>query len=298
MFGQDDSMSKFSGIVYAMLSSATFGLIPLFTLPVIAGGMHTRSIIFYRMLFSVAMLGLMLLARRQSLKISAKQLRTVFVLSLFYAATSMLLVESYLYIPSGLATTISFLYPIAVTLILFFVFKQRLSAVTVTATLLSVLGVALLSLTFSEGSFQTVGLVCVIVTIFTYSTYIVGINKSCASSLGSLQLSFYVLLFTTLFFGINMLVKGGLEPIVRVSDLGSLLLLGFIPTVLSNVFLMLALKRTDSATVSLFGCMEPLTALLVGCFVFGEQIGAVQILGVGIIILAVLMVVFKTRSDG
>lgn len=290
-------MSKFSGIVYAMLSSATFGLIPLFTLPVIAGGMHTRSIIFYRMLFSVAMLAVMLAAKRQSLRIGAKQLRTVFVLSLFYAATSMLLVESYLYIPSGLATTISFLYPIAVTLILFFVFKQRLSSVTVVATLLSVLGVALLSLASSKGNFQTVGLVCVIVTIFTYSTYIVGINKSCASSLGSLQLSFYVLLFTTLFFCINMLVKGGLEPIVRVSDLASLLLLGFIPTVLSNVFLMLALKRTDSATVSLFGCMEPLTALLVGFFVFGEQIGAVQILGVAIIILAVLMVVFKTRSD-
>lgn len=298
MFGQDDSMSKFSGIVYAMLSSATFGLIPLFTLPVIAGGMHTRSIIFYRMLFSVAMLAVMLAAKRQSLRIGARQLRTVFVLSLFYAATSMLLVESYLYIPSGLATTISFLYPIAVTLILFFVFKQRLSSVTVVATLLSVLGVALLSLASSKGNFQTVGLVCVIVTIFTYSTYIVGINKSCASSLGSLQLSFYVLLFTTLFFGINVLVKGGLEPIVRVSDLASLLLLGFIPTVLSNVFLMLALKRADSATVSLFGCMEPLTALLVGCFVFGEHIGPMQILGVGIIILAVIMVVFKTRSDG
>ncbi len=278
-----------------MLSSATFGLIPLFTLPVIESGMHTRSIIFYRMLFSVVMLAVLILCRRQSFRISGKQLRTVFVLSIFYAATSLLLVESYLYIPSGVATTISFLYPVAVTLILFFGFRERISPITIAAIVLAIVGVGLLSLNSSQGKFETAGLVCVIATIFTYSTYIVGINKTCANSVGSLQLSFYVLLFTTGFFSINMLAQGGLEPIETTNVLGSLLLLGFIPTVLSNVFLALALKRTDSATASLFGCMEPLTALTVGYFVFNETIGWIQIFGAGIIISAVLMVVIKNR---
>ncbi|MEE1190266.1 MAG: EamA family transporter, partial [Bacteroidales bacterium] len=79
-------------------------------------------------------------------------------------------------------------------------------------------------------------------------------------------------------------------------QLGSLLLLGFIPTVLSNLFLLLALKRTDSATVSLFGCMEPLTALVVGLCVFKEQLDIIKIAGAVLIILAVILVVLKTNN--
>lgn len=289
-------MNKFSGIIYAMLSSATFGLIPLFTLPVIKSGMHTPSIIFYRMLFSVVMLAVLILLRKGSFRLNGKQVMTILALSVFYASTSLLLIESYLYIPSGVATTISFLYPVAVSLILFFLFKQRISKETMIAIVLSILGVFLLSGFSSQSGLNSTGLICVITTIFTYSAYIVGVNKTSANSVNSLTLSFYVLLFTCLFFSLNVFVRGGLEPIESGTQLGSLLLLGFIPTVLSNLFLLLALKRTDSATVSLFGCMEPLTALVVGVFVFNEQLNAIKIAGVCLIILAVLVIVIKTRN--
>lgn len=279
-----------------MLSSATFGLIPLFTLPVIKSGMHTPSIIFYRMLFSVVMLAVLILLRKGSFKLNGKQVMTILALSVFYASTSLLLIESYLYIPSGVATTISFLYPVAVSLILFFLFKQRISKETMIAIVLSILGVFLLSGFSSQSGLNSTGLICVITTIFTYSAYIVGVNKTSANSVNSLTLSFYVLLFTCLFFSLNVFVRGGLEPIESSTQLGSLLLLGFIPTVLSNLFLLLALKRTDSATVSLFGCMEPLTALVVGVFVFNEQLNAIKIAGVCLIILAVLVIVIKTRN--
>ncbi|MEE1097322.1 MAG: DMT family transporter [Bacteroidales bacterium] len=290
-------MSKFSGIIYAMLSSAAFGLIPLFTLPLIESGMHTPSVIFYRMLFSVIMLAVLIVVKRSSFKVNTKQLKTIFGLSFFYAATSLLLIESYLYIPSGIATTISFLYPVAVTLILFFGFKERISSTTLIAILLSLLGVFLLSGSTSQTTFQPIGLVCVITTIFTYSAYIVGINKTSANSVDSLTLSFYVLLFTCLFFAVNVFVRGDLEPIESTLQLGSLLLLGFIPTVLSNLFLLLALKRADSATVSLFGCMEPLTALGVGVLVFKEELDIIKIAGVILVILAVILVILRNKKQ-
>lgn len=290
-------MSKFSGIIYAMLSSAAFGLIPLFTLPLIESGMHTPSVIFYRMLFSVIMLAVLIVVKRSSFKVNTKQLKTIFGLSFFYAATSLLLIESYLYIPSGIATTISFLYPVAVTLILFFGFKERISSTTLIAILLSLLGVFLLSGSTSQTTFQPIGLVCVITTIFTYSAYIVGINKTSANSVDSLTLSFYVLLFTCLFFAVNVFVRGDLEPIESTLQLGSLLLLGFIPTVLSNLFLLLALKRADSATVSSFGCMEPLTALGVGVLVFKEELDIIKIAGVILVILAVILVILRNKKQ-
>ena len=249
------------------------------------------------MLFSVIMLAVLIVVKRSSFKVNTKQLKTIFGLSFFYAATSLLLIESYLYIPSGIATTISFLYPVAVTLILFFGFKERISSTTLIAILLSLLGVFLLSGSTSQTTFQPIGLVCVITTIFTYSAYIVGINKTSANSVDSLTLSFYVLLFTCLFFAVNVFVRGDLEPIESTLQLGSLLLLGFIPTVLSNLFLLLALKRADSATVSLFGCMEPLTALGVGVLVFKEELDIIKIAGVILVILAVILVILRNKKQ-
>ena len=57
-------MKQFKGILLAMISSATFGMIPLFALPVIRGGMGVDSVMFYRFALSSAVVGAYLLLRR------------------------------------------------------------------------------------------------------------------------------------------------------------------------------------------------------------------------------------------
>ena len=41
-------MNNLKGFAFGILTSATFGLIPLFTLPLMAKGMQFDSILFYR----------------------------------------------------------------------------------------------------------------------------------------------------------------------------------------------------------------------------------------------------------
>lgn len=43
-------MNKLKGFIYGLATSVTFGLIPLFTLPLMQGGMPLDSILFYRFL--------------------------------------------------------------------------------------------------------------------------------------------------------------------------------------------------------------------------------------------------------
>ena len=57
-------MKQFKGILLAMISSATFGMIPLFALPVIRGGMGVDSVMFYRFALSSAVVGAYLLLGR------------------------------------------------------------------------------------------------------------------------------------------------------------------------------------------------------------------------------------------
>lgn len=45
-------MNSLKGFLYGLATSVTFGLIPLFTLPLMKGGMALDSILFYRFLFA------------------------------------------------------------------------------------------------------------------------------------------------------------------------------------------------------------------------------------------------------
>ena len=56
-------MRSIKGYIYGIVTSMTFGLIPLFTLPLMQKGMQYDSILFYRFLFAAVALGAMLKIR-------------------------------------------------------------------------------------------------------------------------------------------------------------------------------------------------------------------------------------------
>ena len=59
-------MSNLKGFAFGILTSATFGLIPLFTLPLMAEGMLFDSILFYRFLFAALALAGIMAAKKES----------------------------------------------------------------------------------------------------------------------------------------------------------------------------------------------------------------------------------------
>ena len=119
-------MRQLKGVLLAMISSSTFGLIPLFALPAMQEGVGLDSVLFYRFAISAVFVGAYLLLRRVDLRITLKEFGTMFLLGGAYAATSLFLTASYLYIPSGVATTIHFLYPVLVTTIMIVFFKDKI----------------------------------------------------------------------------------------------------------------------------------------------------------------------------
>ncbi len=285
------------GIVYAVISSATFGLIPLFSIPLLEGGLSSQTILCYRFLFATVMMACVVVIANKSMKLNLRQFSIVVALSVLYALTAILLLNSYEAIPSGIATTIHFLYPLAVTLIMSWFFGEQATKMTYLAIAISLGGVVLLAWGRHDGGDFHKGVALAVTTVITYALYIVGVMKSSARDIDPVVLTLYVLGIGTILFFIYAFVTTGIEPITSFDAWRDLLMLALVCTVLSDFTLVLAIKHIGSTLTSILGSMEPLTAVIVGVVYFGEHFDITSVAGVILIILAVIMVIVQGRGN-
>lgn len=291
-------MKQFKGLFFAIISSATFGMIPLFALPALKAGVNLESVLFYRFAISAVAIGILLALRGTSFHITLREGITLFGLGVMYALTALFLTSSYLYVPSGIATTLHFLYPVIVTTIMILFFRYKVSRPLFFAALLAIGGVYLLCSTQSGGPISLRGIGMVLITVITYASYIVGINKSCVREMDGLKMTFFVLLSSTMVFVTNLFIHGrGLSVIPDISTGINLFMLALVPTLVSDLTLILAIQQIGSTTTAILGCMEPVTAVLLGVLFLGESFGVFQLAGVLIILLAVFIVIIDSNKD-
>ena len=286
-------MKSVSGFLYGILSSASFGLIPLFTVPLLTGGMGFMSVLTYRFVFATMFLAMLLLLRKQSFLVKTKDLLSLLLLSVFYIISSLFLIWGYTYMSSGVATTIHFMYPVITTIIMMFFFHERKSPWRIGAVLTAIVGVYFLSMKNGDSSFDWVGVIIVLISALGYASYLVAIGQMKKLEVKGLTLTFYVFFLSTIMLLVGMTLFGNIDAIGSMSDLTNLLLLAFIPTVISNLTLVEAIKRIGSTLTSVLGAMEPVTAVIVGIFVFNEAFTTTIGVGITLIISAVCVIILK-----
>ena len=194
---------------------------------------------------------------------------------------------AYQNIASGVASTIHFMYPLAVALAMIFFYHEKKSGWVISAVLLSILGAILLS------SGNIAGIICACISIFSYGGYIIGVRKTRAVAINSTVLTCYVMGLGALFF----IIGGCLTEGIRLETQGKVWLyilgLALPATAISNMALVKAIKHIGPTLTSIFGAMEPLTAVFIGIVVFHETSTISGILGMLLIIIAVFIVVVK-----
>ena len=226
----------------------------------------------------------------QKKKVNLRIFGFLFVLAVVFAMTSLGLIWSYSYIPSGVTTTIHFLYPILVAIIMIFCFKEKKSLLLLVATLLSFVGVLFLCWS-EEGVLNILGIVLALITVVTYALYIVGVGKFGIEKINPLIVTFYMLFFGTILFGIYAFTTTGIEPIKNSSEWVNLIILAFLPTVISDFSLILAIKYAGSTISAILGVMEPVVAVCMGVCFFNEAFTLYSIVGLLLVIFAVVIVI-------
>ena len=287
------------GFVNASISGITFGLIPLFSIPVLQTGMHSSSVLIYRYAFGcLAMLG-MLMFHRTRMRLAFGDFLRILLLSSMYAVSSIALIEGYNYMASGIATNLLFSYPVWTLLLSVVFLKERLSLVTLLAIFIAIAGVFFLSgILDGGGSIKGItGMFLVLLSGFLYAVYMVIFPRMRIREMPSLKLTFFIFFFAMLILTLYAsFTRGRIDPIESSSQLINLFFLGLLPTAVSNITLIMSLKQISSTMAAVLGAFEPMTAMCVGILIFGEPFTIPIVIGFVLIIASVFILVLSKRK--
>lgn len=162
------------------------------------------------------------------------------------------------------------------------------------AIALAVAGVFFLSGGDSTGSVTGLGIFIVLLSALGYALYLVTVSQLKNLEMKGLKMTFYVFLFGGILLFIGTEASGiGLQAIPDRTTLGNLVMLALVPTVISNLALVRAIKNIGSTLTSVLGAMEPVTAVCVGITIFGEPLTRSIALGILLIISAVTVIILK-----
>ena len=285
------------GYPAGIITGITYGLNPLFGVPLMKNGMPVESILFFRYAIAVLILGVILLSDRQNFKVSWKQFGILLVLGVLYTASSTFLFKSYNYIPSGLATTLVFLFPVLVAVIMVFLRVVPSWQVWV-AIVATFIGVIIMTQSDSTREIDTVGVLLSLGSALSYAFFVVIINRNKAiSNISNSLLTFYVLLVGAIFFLSRVTATGGNLTVGIETKVDCLNLVGLavFPTIVSTATLAVATRNIGATKASVLGVFEPITAILVGTLVFGEALTNNIIVGILIAMFAVTFMIISTK---
>ena len=254
--------NKTKGFLLGAIAAASYGMNPLFTLPLYSAGMSVDSVLFYRYALAIVVLGIMMKMQKQSFAIKKADVLPLCIMGLLFSFSSLFLFMSYNYMDAGIASTILFVYPVLVAIIMAVVFKEKVSPVTMFSIALAFVGISLLCKSPGGQTLSLVGITFVFVLLFGLSVYVVRL-KFCT----------------------------GLQPIPTPLLWVNAVSLAVFPTVISLVTMTKAIHYIGSTPTAILGALEPVTALFFGVLIFGEQLTPRIILGILMVITAVTLII-------
>ena len=283
---------KHKGIICGILAAVCYGTNPFGALPLYEEGVNTASVLFYRFFMAVLMLAIMLIVQRITFSVSKGELKVLGSLGILFAASSITYYQSFHFMDAGIASTILFVYPVMVAVIMASFFKEKVTASTITSIILALVGIGLLYRGDVGISLSTIGVLLVMVSSLTYAVYIVIVNQS-NIRMSSLKLTFYVLLICMLCLMAYSFTSPDLHLMLPPSPRAWFFAcwLGLVPTVLSLVFMTIAVHEVGATPTAIMGALEPLTAVAIGVMVFDESLTFRLAVGIVLILSAVLLIV-------
>lgn len=292
---------RLNGIFYAVISSASFGFSPLFSIGLLAAGLSNFDVLSYR--WGIAGIVLMIYAfcKKKSLRINSfDEGWKILLLSALRAITSVTLLIGYANISSGIASTINFMYPVIVALCMMFLFGEHKSWVDIGAIAVAIFGVYLLASGDSlivEGGNTSLGLTCSIISAFSFAAYYILMKQLKADKIEVVKFTTWIMLLSAVYFIICAFIfEGELQMIHGGKNWLYILGLGLWSTMISNFTGVKAVRRIGPTLTSILGALQPVTAVILGVTFLNEHLYMKSLIGILLILAAVTVVVMHQNS--
>ncbi len=293
--GVDIKKRRLAGYLAGFIAGVSYGTNPLFAKPLLESGVPVLVMLLFRYGISAAILAIWMLAKREQFRVKGNEIALLVLLGILFACSSLFLFFSYEFIPSGLATTLVYLYPVFVALIMVFL-RFYPSWQTWLSIIATFGGILLLSSPSTGASIRIPGIILAVASALSYAFYLVIVNRSKRiKNVSEHTLTLYALLTGAFLFAAIRTLQGGsiTEGINTASDWGNLIGLAIVPTMISLLTLAVSSRYIGPTKTSILGVFEPLTAILIGTLLFGESLTMKMGIGVAVCISAVAFMVLR-----
>lgn len=290
-----DPSKFFKGVIAVIAASVAYGIMPIFTKTALNEGMKADSVVFYRFILSTLFSAVFLWKAACKVSVSRKQFFHLLVFGILgFGLTINLLTVSYQYIPVGLATMFHFAYPLVILFVMALFYKEKMTLFKAAVILIAIAGIFLLA-DFSQG-LSPKGAAFALLSAVTYAAFIIAGRKSSFSAMPSMEVIFFVCLFSSVIFGGKSVLAGTLQLPPSITAMGCLLVISLVCTVFALKMLTYGIRTLGASTSSMLNMLEPVVSVIAGTVIFSEALNIRTITGCFLIVAASILTVKGDRQ--
>lgn len=287
---KNSGAAKASGAI--LLAGSLWGSIGLFVRALAGTGLSSLQLVFLRsVVTAVGLFFYLLLFRREALKIKWKDiwvfLGTGILSILFFSVCYFSTIQM---ASLSVAAVLLYTSPVFVMLLSLVFFREKLTGKKILALCCCLSGCALVSGILGAGGLSLPALITGLLSGLGYSLYSIFGKFAVQKGYGALTTTFYTFLISALaalpFVGLSEI------PGKFAAQSGSpllMILMGIVTSVLPYLLYTYGLSGTTPGKASIFASVEPVVAMLLGLFFFGEALSISSALGIALVLAAVAL---------
>ncbi|MCT4660619.1 MAG: EamA family transporter [Tissierellales bacterium] len=287
---------KLKGVICTAASAFLYGATPALAQMTYGMGNNSLSMTFFRNFFAGIALLLFMIMTKVDFKIKKSDLKNTAIVAVFgVLLCNILIYSSYEYIGIGATTTLHFMYPVFVALMARFVFGEILTKRKVICLVIASIGVCFFM--DLKNISNLVGVVFAVASGIFYAFYMVGMEQKKLVLLNPYKVSFYIALVGSLALLVANIFGGFLVFELPIKAYLLIIVLAVSTSFVATVLLQVGIKEIGATSAALFCLIEPITSVVVGYFMFDEDLSITKIIGCVAIFVAIILLTFDKEKE-
>lgn len=281
------------GIILVIACGIFYGLLGYFGKTIISHGFSSYNMLFWRFFIAACfafIFALPSLLEKNFLKKNLQDIQKITIFSaVFHTTAACLLFASIARMSASLAIVLFFSYPIIVMILNFLIYKTRIGWLEIAILAIMIGGVFLIA---DVGNFNISfsGIIFGISAAFFYGSYVFSLQKTAAKPIISV---FFITSSCAVFLAIISLIDGSFKIPENFDQIINIIAIGTICAAIPMLLFIKSLKYISAQKAAIVAVSEPISALIFGYVLLGENINYVQLIGVIFVIIAATMASVK-----
>lgn len=287
--------SRVKGFIAGVLAAVFYGTNPLGALPLYADHITSGNVLFYRYGITMLLFAAWMLLKKENFKIRRGHAIKFAILGVLFGLSSATLFMSFHFMNAGVASTILFSYPIITAMLMVVFYHERVTWITTFALVLAITGIGLLYRGDGGEPLNITGVILVLASSFFYALYIVYVHQF-KTEMSVVKYTFWIIAFGWLtIIGYMIFAGDSLQALNTPKQWLCVIQLAVLPTLLSLYFINVSIQLIGSTPTSILGALEPVTAVVISTFVFGEIFTWRLASGIVLILTAVILIILRKQ---